>query len=409
MKTGQHTFIDLFAGAGGLSEGFIQAGAKPMGFIDSDPDACMTIRTRQSYHLLKETGELGHYWRYLRNEINRDKLFGKIPEDVLDRVICQEISDETIQELLKRITSQNVKIDILLGGPPCQAYSHIGRARDPNRMKGDPRNWLYRNYIVFLAKLRPSAFLFENVIGFRSAGGSRFFEDLKEQTGKLGYEVRAYILNAKEFGVLQNRRRVVVIGSLRRRVFNGSFNPEAQNGYKVDDLLSDLPGIRHGEEYKGVEYQSTTSDYLRESGIRKGHSVLTWHVARPHNERDLEIYRIAVELWNKERKRLSYDELPGRLKTHRNRTSFADRYKVVAGDLHSSQTVLAHIAKDGHYFIHPDIDQNRSLTVREAARLQSFPDNYFFEGSRTSAFRQIGNAVPPLMAKGLAEAILERL
>ena len=140
---------------------------------------------------------------------------------------------------------------------------------------------------------------------------------------------------------------------------------------------------------------------------------VTWHQARPHALRDLEIYRIAVRMWNGRRQRLKYGALPSRLKTHRNGASFTDRFKVVAGDLPFAHTVVAHICKDGHYYIHPDIEQNRSITPREAARLQTFPDDYYFEGmngrpSRTHAFRQIGNAVPVLLARGIAARLRER-
>ena len=151
--------------------------------------------------------------------------------------------------------------------------------------------------------------------------------------------------------------------------------------------------------------------YLDFAQIRNGIDILTQHITRPHTEQDKEIYRIAVEKWEKKNERLDYNDLPEQLKTHKNRTSFLDRFKVVADDIPYSQTVVAHIAKDGHYYIHPDMEQNRSISVREAARLQSFPDDYYFEGikegqNRTSAFRQIGNAVPPLMVEKIAEKLL---
>ena len=139
---------------------------------------------------------------------------------------------------------------------------------------------------------------------------------------------------------------------------------------------------------------------------------ITYHCARPNCERDLEIYRHVVALWNEQRQRLSYSQLPARLKTHANQKTFQDRFKVVAANKKASQTVVAHIAKDGHYYIHPEIEQNRSITPREAARLQTFPDDYYFESasgkpSRTDAFKQIGNAVPVLLAQKIAAKLME--
>ena len=131
-------------------------------------------------------------------------------------------------------------------------------------------------------------------------------------------------------------------------------------------------------------------------------------MARTNLERDRDIYRLAIKAWKDEGKRLKYTDLPDELTTHNNRTSFLDRFKVVADDISASHTMVAHISKDGHHYIHPDIKQARSISVREAARIQSFPDNFHFERSRTAAFRQIGNAVPPLLARTIAEALMEQ-
>jgi DNA (cytosine-5)-methyltransferase 1 len=141
-------------------------------------------------------------------------------------------------------------------------------------------------------------------------------------------------------------------------------------------------------------------------------NILTWHQTRPHNNRDREIYKEAINAWNNNKQRLCYSELSKRrpeLITHKNTTSFTNRFNVIKQDEKFSHTILAHIAMDGHYYIHPDINQLRSLSVREAARLQSFPDDFYFEGPRTSAFRQIGNAVPPKMAEQIAKKIKSML
>jgi DNA (cytosine-5)-methyltransferase 1 len=195
----------------------------------------------------------------------------------------------------------------------------------------------------------------------------------------------------------------------------GQLNDPVNEKHQVSSVFGDLPKIQAGEgRDKYYEYAGTSNAYLEFAKIRNGVDVLTQHLARSHTEQDKEIYRIAVEKWKNDRSRLDYNDLPDRLKTHKNKESFTDRFKVVADDLPCSQTIVAHIAKDGHYYIHPDILQNRSISVREAARLQSFPDDYYFEGLteeqvRTPAFRQIGNAVPPLMIETVARKLLREL
>ena len=169
-----------------------------------------------------------------------------------------------------------------------------------------------------------------------------------------------------------------------------------------------MPKLQPGEVNTVMQYRSKINEYLQRFGLRNGVDFVTQHISRPHNERDLAIYEFAIEKWNEGNVRVKYTDLPEDLRTHKNITSFLDRFKVVNGE-GVSHTIVAHIAKDGHYYIHPDIEQCRSISVREAARLQSFPDDFYFEGSRSAAFKQIGNAVPPLMAYTIAQKIKELL
>lgn len=300
------------------------------------------------------------------------------------------------------------RIDVLVGGPPCQAYSVAGPSRRADNKEKDPRNYLYKLYADVLNRYKPKVFVFENVPGMLTANKGLYFSDMKRLFNHNGYVVKYGIINSKDFGVLQNRRRVIIIGWLKQFKFEYPDFPKWNGGYQVKDILEDLPAIQSGES-SDKYFTNIFSDYLKETGIRKNTDVLTWHVARPHIERDRNIYRIAINKWNKDHSRLKYNDLPDELITHKNITGFLDRFKVVAADLPASHTMIAHISKDGHYFIHPDIHQARSITVREAARIQSFPDDYYFEGSRTSAFTQIGNAVPPLMSKGIALEIKRML
>lgn len=413
------TYIDLFAGAGGLSEGFIRAGFHPIAHVEMDKAASFTLKTRAAYHYLKSAGRYNEYISYLKGEISRDELYSKVSEELLGSVINLPVGEDYNQVIHKQIEKHlnGKSVDLIIGGPPCQAYSLVGRARSSSGMKGDKRNYLYVQYAKYLEKYQPKLFVFENVLGLLSAGNGIYLNNMKKLFLKKGYDMKIFNVEANNFGVLQKRKRIIIIGwkiDLKLAI------PDLEaikviSELKVSAVLNDLPEVQAGESSnKYVTYKTTTNSYLENSAIRNGIEILTQHTARPHTEQDKEIYRIAVTKWNASKERLNYNDLPERLKTHKNRSSFFDRFKVVAADEPFSQTVVAHIAKDGHYYIHPDIEQNRSLTVREAARLQSFPDDYFFEGvkdglARTPAFKQIGNAVPPLMAERIAEKIKEML
>lgn len=398
--------IDLFAGAGGLSEGFRQEGYDVLAHVEMDKSACNTLRTREAYYYLKNNNQLDIYISYLLGNITRERLYTLIPQDVLNRVIESEISNQSIPQIFSKIDTilGEDKVDLIIGGPPCQAYSTAGRARDPQRMKNDPRNYFYRYYIRFLRKYQPNMFIFENVKGILSAQEGRVIKNIRANLNRAGYKMEYRILNAKDFGVSQMRERVIIIGWKKELNFQYPDFEKNEQVPTLNDLLIDLPKLRAGEEING-EGSYAISTHKEIEHIRNSDwNILTQHISRSHNENDLKIYQLVVETWNKEKRALKYNELPEELRTHKNSSSFLDRYKMVRNEDYS-HTIVAHISKDGHYYIHPDMEQNRSLTVREAARIQSFPDDFFFEDSRTAAFKQIGNAVPPLMAKRIAKTL----
>jgi DNA (cytosine-5)-methyltransferase 1 len=406
-------YIDVFAGASGLSEGFKRSGFNPIAHIEMSQDACNTIKTRIAYHFLKSENKLDIYFDYIAGKLEtREKLYNEIPSYLLNSVINKTILDDTLNSIFNQIdslskTQKEKKIDLIIGGPPCQAYSLVGRSRDPNRMKGDARNFLFRYYAEFLKRYKPKIFVFENVLGLLTAGNQTYLNQMLELFDELGYSTAIKVLNAEDYGVLQRRRRVFIVGRRGKTKFHFPELINIENKWQTkNDLFFDLPRLEPGQEMHIAKYEKPTNEYLERTELRNGIDFVTQHVTRNHNERDLEIYSIAIKKWLYEKKRLKYVELPERLRTHRNTGAFLDRYKVV-DPLGHSHTVVAHIAKDGHYYIYPDQNQVRSISVREAARLQSFPDDYFFEGGRTAAFKQIGNAVPPLMAQALAKQIYQ--
>ncbi|MER2121475.1 MAG: DNA cytosine methyltransferase [Solibacillus sp.] len=398
--------IDLFAGAGGLSEGFRQEGFDILAHVEMDKSACNTLRTREAYYYLKEQNEIDKYKDYLLGNISREELYNNIPLEILNKVIEKEINNKTIPQIFNEldVLVGTEEVDLIIGGPPCQAYSTAGISRDPNRMKNDPRNYFYRYYVRFLRKYQPKMFVFENVRGILSAQEGKVFKNIKRNMSNAGYKVDYRILNASNFGVSQLRERVIIIGWKKDLPFD---YPEFYTDIEtpvIKTLFKDLPKIQSGQSLNGLN-QYTDENNNEINGIRPfDWNILTQHISRPNNEKDLNIYKLVAEAWEKEGKLLKYNELPDELKTHKNTDTFLDRYKNVKYNTFS-HTIVAHISKDGHYYIHPDIEQNRSLTVREAARIQSFPDDFYFEDSRSAAFKQIGNAVPPLMAKEIAKKL----
>ena len=423
-------FVDLFAGAGGLSEGFIKAGYTPIAHVEMKRDACNTLKTRAAFHYLRELNRLDIYENYLRNKregTDGAELWRQVPAEVTNRVIQETIGENTMDPLLNRLDALagGEPIDIIIGGPPCQAYSIAGRAKMGKDVKSDPRNYLYRYYLQFIGHFNPKMFVFENVMGITTAQTVDMvkpFDDLRRIAGEMGYEVEAHEQIASDYEVLQHRHRMIIVGWKRE---DENHNPtryhypdlvKVVNRYKTrTDIFADLPERKNGDGKlcEIVPYTKPLEEmkYLEKTGIRGVFDFTTQHVTRNNNERDREIYCIAIKEWEHKR-RLNYSTLPDRLKTHKNTSSFLNRFSVV--DPHGCcHTAVAHIAMDGHYYIYPSkkptIENARSISVREAARLQSFPDDYFFEGSRTSVYMQIGNAVPVMMSYHIAEALRPQL
>lgn len=401
-------YIDLFAGAGGLSEGFLRAGFTPLAHVESSEAACFTLKTRAVFHYLRAQGKGEVYNSYLKGEISRQELYDSVPQAVLDTVINAEIGAGN-KKIFRDIASllHGRKVDLIIGGPPCQAYSYIGRAALKHREE-DARKTLYIHYGRFLKKYKPKLFVFENVPGLLTSEKGLYFRNLRKYYKRLGYNVDYKLFNAYDFGVVQNRRRLVLIGWRKDISFKYPEIAPAGGAYSRDDIFCDLPPISPNDTARYHDYSAPSNEYLAKSGIRNGEAFVCQHFSRPHNEKDLRIYKLAIKKLV-EGERLKNNHIPAEMRTQKNISDFLDRFKVVADTPH---TMIAHIAKDGHHFIHPDISQLRSISVREAARIQSFPDNYYFEGvkedqPRTAAFRQIGNAVPPCMAAAIAEKLKE--
>lgn len=302
---GNYNFIDLFAGAGGLSEGFIQAGFNPIAHVEMNQFAAQTLVTRSAYYYLKQTNQLNTYYRYLRGEIKHDDFVKLIPNRIAKTVICETMDDDTLPEIFKTIDGimkiRNIQsVDVVIGGPPCQAYSLVGRAQSSHMnhpMSEDPRNDLYKLYARFLKRYQPRMFVFENVMGISSANEGATFKNLKKYLRRVGYEIEWREQNSKDFGVLQSRRRMIIVGWLKN---SGLAYPEfvkKETEFTVNDLLADLPKLKPG--LGSTKYRTKTwSRCVEEMGIRTPDDVLTLHISRPNKERDIEIYKRAIELWN---------------------------------------------------------------------------------------------------------------
>lgn len=391
-------FLDLFSGCGGLTEGFHQENYKSVLHVDYDLPACETLRER-----LRDLG-------YNNDDIN-------------DSVLCGDLTNTETQEKIDSLIG-NKTIDVLVGGPPCQSFSSVGRAQDKNSMRNDPRNYLFKSYLDVLEKYLPKVFVFENVSGLLSAkpGGSLIFPEIIEEMSEyynVCDEKETILLNSSHYGVPQVRKRVILIGVRKDLDFKSKdvydkiskthYCPEMEKKGKTEGLkkyitvkeaIGDLPKLKPGEGGEILKYNKTSLNPYVKNIRKNSKNEIYNHFARNHNPKDIErYYYLSKNEWQLKHLAVERPDL-----IHHDPKHFGNRYTVQYYNK-PGKTIVAHLYKDGNLFIHPDYKQSRTFTVREAARIQSFPDDFKFVGSRTNQFKQVGNAVPPLMAKEIAKAI----
>jgi len=378
--------VDLFGAPGGLALGFKLSGHfKILACVDSDTTAAAT---------------------YAKN----------FPRT---KIITDEIQNVDTTRLLREAEASGDEIDIIIGGPPCPGFSVVGRVKIASLVRSgkwnhlnnshprfidDPRNVLYKHFVRIVKELKPKFFVMENVFGMLSYNNGETVKQILEDFGRIGYRTEWRVMNAVNYGVPQERKRVFFIGNrfslpnpfpaLTHRSPAENFNGgELNEAPTVWDAIGDLPRLRAGEKWEEEPYErKPVTDYQRWARRHSRHVFN--HAARRHSERDM-------KLFSRMQEGTKWEDLPPRLKEMYNYRNdiFKDKMKRLRRN-RPSWTITAHLAKDGYAYVHPT--QNRTITVREAARIQSFPDTFIFWGSRTSQFRQVGNAVPPLLARAVA-------
>ena len=403
----KYTFIDLFAGCGGLSEGFLSSGKyRALAHIEWDPSIS---------NILKENliTRWGHDRKTINNHVitfdlqKTDELLnGKWSKDSIDKY-GKFNNEKVINDGLIKIL-KNKKVDIIIGGPPCQAYSIAGRAQDKNSMENDYRNYLFESYIEIIKHFKPKLFLLENVQGMLSAkpGNELVTTRIYKAFKKAGYNIyedkkmKETLLNSSDFGVPQDRKRVILIGSRLKRIKLSSIYEDIKNTYAskkmtVKDAIGNYTSIipKRGRPSKRISHQLTRKTYLKN------------HFPRYHNSRDIKIFKMWLirnmnsKPYNKKIK--FYKKYVGKDTNH-------NKYRNLEWNK-PSKTIVAHLYRDGLLFIHPDPKQARTITTREAATLQSFDKNFILSGIMGTDFKAIGNAVPPLMAKKISEVLYNHL
>ncbi len=404
----KYTCIDLFAGAGGLSEGFLQSQKfEFLAHVEWEKPMVETLRN----NLVSRWGYSteGAKQKVVRFDVQKTKelIHGNWEEETILHYGADN-SNEVVKYGLNGLVT-NRCVDIIIGGPPCQAYSLAGRAQDPNSMKDDYRNYLFESFVELVNYYRPKLFVFENVPGMLSAtpGGELVIQRIYNAFEKIGYEIRNLeeikkaIYNTADFGVPQSRRRVIIIGvdkqtDYKLEDFYSSLNNNKclEKPKTVKDAIGGLPKFKPLEESYKLHGKNISHEQI-------GTKTIDRHKARYNNLRDINVFRDWLgksmnNIPNKEKLEYYY-KVTGKKTNH-------NKYRNIEWDK-PSPTIVSHLYKDGLMFIHPDIKQLRSITIREAALLQTFPIDFEFIGSDAYCFKMIGNAVPVLFAKKIAISI----
>ncbi len=412
MAGKKYTFIDLFAGCGGLSEGFLQTGRfEGLAHVEWEIPMVKTLRNR----LITRWGE--------SEESAKEKVV-LFDIQMTHELINGNWSDLTIQHYgpdnsdivkekgLKGVVG-NKHVDLIIGGPPCQAYSIHGRATDKNSMNNDYRNFLFESFCKVVDAFRPELFVFENVAGLLSAkpGGIPVRDRIYDAFTKIGYEIRtpenmpSALYDAAMFEVPQHRPRVIIVGvrkdsKLSLDDFYDSIGSQSKPEIKltVKDAIGNLPKLYPlGTPVKDGRY-------MRSHQLCPPKTV-TQHEARNHAAREQSIF----EEWvSKQMNHVSHQAMIDYYYKKTGHKTLYQKYKSLEWDK-PSHTIVAHLSKDGYMFIHPDPKQKRSITIREAACLMTFPMDYEFLGSNPYNYKMIGNAVPVNFAKAIANGIYKEL
>ncbi len=412
VKIKKLTFIDLFAGCGGLSEGFLQSeNFEALAHVEWEMPMISTLRNRLVERWCHSEEDALKRVVHFDIQKTSELINGKWDNETLNSY--SSTNHKLIQEKGLRGLIGNQKVNLIIGGPPCQAYSIAGRAQDKNSMKDDYRNYLFESFVKVVAEFEPEVFVFENVPGLLSAmpGSKPVTERIYEAFNEIGYEIRKpdllknSVYTASELGVPQKRNRIIIIGVKKstkislEELYNEIDRLKKKIKTKnVHDAIGHLPKFKPLKKQKKVNGKNISHELVVEGNVK-------FHDARFHNERDVVIFRNWLK--NKMNDSSTQNKIAFYNKAMKKNSNHA-KYRNLEWDK-PSPTVVAHLYKDGLMFIHPDIDQSRSITVKEAALLQSFPDDFEFIGSQGFAFKMIGNAVPPEMAKNIAIAISKQL